>query len=82
MSEAMLCGHVQRLQVGEALPFAREQTSAINKSKVDAVTVTTTGLSGMSRRTRFSWRSATGDPSDANEGLWADQSGLSQGDHL
>jgi len=46
MSEAMLCGHVQRLQVGEALPFAREQTSAINKSKVDAVTVTTTGFVG------------------------------------
>ncbi|AXI03900.1 MOSC domain-containing protein [Aquirhabdus parva] len=46
MSEVILCGHVKRLQVGEALPFAREQTSAINKSRVDAVTVTSTGFAG------------------------------------
>ena len=39
-------GHVLRLQTGEALPFAREQTSAINKSSVDSATVTTDGLIG------------------------------------
>lgn len=39
-------GKVRRLQIGEAMPFAREQVSAINKYAVDRVTVTTTGCIG------------------------------------
>lgn len=39
-------GRVIRLQVGQAMPFAREQTSAINKSSVAQVSVTTTGFVG------------------------------------
>lgn len=37
---------VLRLQIGEAMPFAREQTSAINKYAVDRATVTVDGLVG------------------------------------
>lgn len=39
-------GSVRRLQIGTALPFAREQASAINKQSVERVTVTTTGCVG------------------------------------
>lgn len=39
-------GTVCRLQIGESMPFAREQVSAINKYAVDQVTVTTTGCVG------------------------------------
>lgn len=37
---------VLRLQIGEVMPFAREQTSAINKYSVDRATVTVEGLVG------------------------------------
>ncbi|RZU47984.1 MOSC domain-containing protein YiiM [Fluviicoccus keumensis] len=37
---------VLRLQIGEAMPFAREQTSAIHKYAVDQAMVTTDGLTG------------------------------------
>lgn len=40
------CGTVLRLQIGEAMPFAREQASAINKSAVDHVQVTLQGVVG------------------------------------
>lgn len=46
MTESESCGVVSRLQIGEALPFAREQTSAINKYPVDRVRVSTTGFEG------------------------------------
>lgn len=46
-------GQVLRLQVGQALPFAREQTSAINKSRVDAVEVTTLGFVGDEQADQF-----------------------------
>jgi len=46
MKETAHYGTVRRLPVGQALPFAREQTSAINKYAVDHVTVTTTGCVG------------------------------------
>lgn len=46
-------GHVTRLQVGEALPFAREQTSAINKARVEAVEVTTLGFVGDEQADQF-----------------------------
>lgn len=46
-------GIVRRLQVGEALPFAREQASAINKQAVDRVTVTTTGCVGDEQADQF-----------------------------
>lgn len=49
----MHCGRVIRLQVGEALPFAREQTSAINKSSVGQVAVTTTGFVGDEQADQF-----------------------------
>lgn len=39
-------GTVRRLQIGQVMPFAREQVSAINKYAVDKVTVTTTGCIG------------------------------------
>lgn len=49
----MHCGHVIRLQIGEAMPFAREQTSAINKSSVAQVVVTTTGFVGDEQADQF-----------------------------
>lgn len=48
-----LQGHVSRLQIGQALPFAREQTSAINKSRVDRVEVTTLGFVGDEQADQF-----------------------------
>lgn len=46
-------GHVLRLQIGQALPFAREQTSAINKSRVEQVAVTTLGFVGDEQADQF-----------------------------
>lgn len=46
-------GRVLRLQIGEALPFAREQTSAINKSQVEQVAVTTLGFNGDEQADQF-----------------------------
>ena len=45
-SVPIFCGHVLRLQIGEALPFAREQVSAINKAAVEQVQVTRQGIVG------------------------------------
>lgn len=53
MDEATLKGIVRRLQIGEAMPFAREQTSAINKFAVEKVTVTTTGCVGDEQADQF-----------------------------
>ncbi len=53
MSYLQVCGMVKRLQIGEALPFAREQTSAINKCSVDKVTVTKTGCIGDEQADQF-----------------------------
>lgn len=53
MSDLHLMGHVQRLQIGEALPFAREQTSAINKYKVESVEVIETGFVGDEQADQF-----------------------------
>ncbi|AIO43621.1 MOSC domain-containing protein [Burkholderia cenocepacia] len=39
-------GIVRRLQIGEAMPFAREQPSAINKYEVDKVSVIASGFIG------------------------------------
>ena len=47
------CGVVRRLQIGESMPFAREQTSAINKSRVDKVVVTTLGFVGDEQADQF-----------------------------
>lgn len=52
-SDASPQGHVLRLQVGQALPFAREQTSAINKSRVERVEVTTLGFAGDEQADQF-----------------------------
>ena len=41
-----ICGSVRRLQIGQAMPFAREQASAINKESVDHVNVTMSGFVG------------------------------------
>lgn len=53
MPQPLLSGHVQRLQIGEALPFAREQTSAINKAAVNQVSVTTLGFVGDEQADQF-----------------------------
>jgi len=53
MAEALIQGQVLRLQVGEALPFAREQTSAINKSRVAQVEVSTLGFAGDEQADQF-----------------------------
>ena len=53
MNEATPKGIVRRLQIGEAMPFAREQTSAINKYAVDKVVVTTTGCVGDEQADQF-----------------------------
>lgn len=53
MQTPTLSGHVQRLQIGEALPFAREQTSAINKAAVNQVSVTTMGFVGDEQADQF-----------------------------
>lgn len=53
METATTVGRVTRLQVGEALPFAREQASAINKQSVSQVTVTTTGCVGDEQADQF-----------------------------
>ena len=53
MNETMLKGVVRRLQIGEAMPFAREQASAINKCAVDSVTVTSTGCIGDEQADQF-----------------------------
>lgn len=50
---ASIQGQVLRLQIGQALPFAREQTSAINKSRVDRVEVTTLGFVGDEQADQF-----------------------------
>lgn len=46
-------GTVQRIQRGEAMPFAREQTSAINKSAVAEATINSFGLQGDEQADRF-----------------------------
>lgn len=53
MSNLESCGVVRRLQIGESMPFAREQTSAINKSRVDKVVVTTLGFVGDEQADQF-----------------------------
>lgn len=53
MPDLPSCGSVRRLQIGESLPFAREQTSAINKCSVDKVTITTTGCVGDEQADQF-----------------------------
>ena len=53
MPQPRQCGYVQRLQIGEALPFAREQTSAINKAPVNQVSVTTLGFVGDEQADHF-----------------------------
>lgn len=53
MNNSRLIGKVQRLQIGEALPFAREQTSAINKYKVESVEVIETGFVGDEQADQF-----------------------------
>lgn len=40
------CGKVTRIQIGEAMPFAREQTSAINKFTITEAEVNTLGIVG------------------------------------
>lgn len=46
-------GTVERLQIGQSLPFAREQVSAINKYMVDEVEVTTLGFVGDEQADQF-----------------------------
>lgn len=53
MDDAALKGTVRRLQIGEAMPFAREQTSAINKYAVEKVIVTSTGCVGDEQADHF-----------------------------
>lgn len=53
MQKPTQSGYVQRLQIGEALPFAREQTSAINKATVNQVSVTTLGFVGDEQADQF-----------------------------
>jgi MOSC domain-containing protein YiiM len=53
MSDIESCGIVRRLQIGESMPFAREQTSAINKFSVDKVLVTSTGFVGDEQADQF-----------------------------
>lgn len=53
MNSSSLQGQVLRLQVGQALPFAREQTSAINKSQVECVEVSTIGFAGDEQADQF-----------------------------
>lgn len=53
MSNLESSGVVRRLQIGESMPFAREQTSAINKSRVDKVVVTTLGFVGDEQADQF-----------------------------
>jgi MOSC domain-containing protein YiiM len=53
VSKLSSMGKVRRLQIGEALPFAREQTSAINKYKVDSVEVINTGFVGDEQADQF-----------------------------
>lgn len=53
MSNLRLMGKVDCLQIGEAMPFAREQTSAINKYKVESVEVVGTGFVGDEQADQF-----------------------------
>ncbi len=46
-------GTVTRLQIGQAMPFAREQSSAIQKYAVDQVEVTTLGFVGDEQADQF-----------------------------
>lgn len=53
MQNPIFFGDVQRLQIGETLPFAREQTSAINKAAVNQVSVNTLGFIGDEQADQF-----------------------------
>ncbi len=53
MDTPQLQGRVLRLQTGQALPFAREQVSAINKSQVERVEVSTIGFDGDEQADQF-----------------------------
>lgn len=39
-------GQLHRIQIGQAMPFAREQTSAINKYQIEHAIVSSTGIAG------------------------------------
>ncbi len=54
IENSSVVGTVRRLQIGQVMPFVREQVSAINKYAVDKVTVTTTGCIGDEQGDPFS----------------------------
>lgn len=53
MQSSIIYGTVKRIQVGEAMPFAREQVSAINKYTVVSAEVTSLGLVGDEQADQF-----------------------------